>query len=62
MTTCFGNDCSPRNAGDVFDSVLFVVSFFPGDVLEENRIESVPETFLSILILLSTDMAAMFVM
>ena len=33
--TCMGNCCSPAVAGDVYDGVFFVLSFFPRDVLDE---------------------------
>ena len=39
-----GNSCSP---GEVFDSVFFMLSFFPRDVLDEiwDLIESISEGF-----------------
>ena len=35
VTTCMGNGCSPGDAGNVFDGVLFcAVLFSPRDVLD----------------------------
>ena len=41
MTTCMVKAVYLFEAGDVFDGVLFVLSFFPRDVLDK----SVPEAF-----------------
>ena len=47
VTTCMGNCCSAAVAGNVYDGVFFVLSFFPRDVLDEvlDLIESVSEGF-----------------
>ena len=49
MTTCMGNSIAVHLAvaGDVSDGVLFLLSFFPRDVLNEiwNSIDAVSEDF-----------------